>query len=515
MLRRSTRCLSVPFPVLRAEDKFPRFDLCIIGGGPGGVAAALRAVEFGRSVCIVEADRIGGADAWGGCVSSKMLWEISRSMSKLAGSNFSTNLLSHVDTKELVNSIESRRIMATLQQACLAKEEEYRQILSAAGVALIRGQATFANEQEIDIHTQGTGEYRALNADRFLIATGARPRQHVLHPCDHTRVVHSDDIFNLPIPSSMVIIGAGPMGCEFASIFANLGRTDLRLIDKATRILPKEDEDVAMSVQNQLVARGVTIHHDCRLFDLEAVANGCQYSIRNICTGKVDTFHVERALVAIGRQSNVEALGLENTRMRVKNGQLEMDAYNRCRPYQHIYCIGDACGGQKSVNLAVAAGRAVVNNIYGTAVKQAVSAVVAGNLATNMFLEEEVAAIGMNEMQCREQGVSYIAAKFDYRHLTRSLIMGQSEGFVKLITTQNREKRVLGVRAVGPHAGSVVEMASLLIRNGESVYELLKHQAAYPSMVSGVVECAHHIVGRSSHQYGRIGGVSLTKWSPS
>lgn len=504
----------VPFPVLRSAGAFPRFDLCIIGGGPGGIAAAMRAVDYGKSVCIVEADHVGGADLWGGTLPSKMMWQLADFASTLTDSAFTKDLLDQHTVRGLVDGIRGDRITALMQKTCAEKEAEWRHLLAAAGVHVIPGKASFASPHEVDVHTKGTGEYRSLQADNFIIATGSQPRSHSLAVCDHERIVNSSDIFQLPVPKSMVVIGAGAMGCEVASMYAKLGRTKIYLIDKAARVLPKEDEDVAMYVQKHLIRRGVIIHHDCRLFDLEAVGAECQYSVRNICTGDIETYHVERAMVAVGRVPNLGTLGLENTKMRVENAMLERDEYSRCKPYKHIFCIGDATGTQKTVNIAQAAGLAAVDTMFGSAPKLAVNTSVLSNISTNMFLESEVAGIGMNEEQCRAKGISYSVAKVELRHLTRSVMMGRSDGFVKLIVTNNREKRVLGVRAVGPHAGSVVEVASLPIRNNESVYAMLKHNPAYPSLVEGVTECAAMLVSRNQRRSDVVDRISIKTWTP-
>ncbi|KAG5497708.1 hypothetical protein JKF63_03974 [Porcisia hertigi] len=514
MLLRTSVLFNVPFPVLRSAGAFPRVDVCIIGGGPAGIAAAMRAVDYGKSVCIIEARHVGGADLWSGTVPSKMFWEIADFAASLTGPEFARELLDPQQTRSIVSGIPSERITQFLQKTCAEKEREYRALLKATGVQLIEGKAAFATPNEVDIHTEGTGEYRSIQADNIVIATGSSPRSHALAKCDRTRTVNSTDLFHLPIPASMVVVGAGATGCEVASMFAKLGRTKVYLVDKAARILPNEDEDVAMYVQRHLIRRGVVIHHDCRLFDLEACEADCQYSVRNIWTGDIETYNVERAMVAVGRRPNLETLGLENTKMQVENGILHCDFYNRCKPYKHIYCIGDATGSQRTVGTALTAGRAVVDTMFGSTPKLAVSPTVLTNIATNMFLENEVAAIGLNEQQCREEGIGYMVAKIEYKHLLRSVVMGVKDGFVKMIVTNNREKRVLGVRAVGPHAGSVVEVASLPIRNKESVYTMLKHNPAYPSLVSGLTDCAAMLVGRSALRSDVVDGVSIKTWAP-
>lgn len=481
----------------------------------------MRAVSLQKRVCVVEAGRVGGADVWNGTVQSKTLWEMGQFVSKLTSSDFTGRLMDPAAAAQVATTaVDDNRIRDTLQRVSAQMEQQRMDVMKASGVELIRGKATFSGEHEVDVHTEGSGEYRELSADYFIIATGSKPRGHPLYPTDHRRVLTSDDMFNLPqVPRSLVIIGGGPMGCEFASCYARLGKTKVALVDKAPRILPKEDEDVAKRVEAQLERRGVRLHHHSHLFDLEPFEKpdrsgegGCYYTVQKVLGGELQTFKAERALVVIGRVPNYDGLGLEQTKMRVQNGQLVVDEYNRCRPYEHIYCVGDACNDRKTVSLAQAAARAAVHAIFTSKPRYPVNSRVIRNFSTDVFLDEEVAGIGLNEQQCRERGISYLATSYDYAFMTRTAMMAETNGFVKLLVTNDREKQVLGVRAVGPHSGSVVEAVSLAIRNEASVYSLLKLNPAYPSVVQGLVECARLTVGRGSMMhYGK--GIEVREWT--
>lgn len=499
-------CLRYPVPVLRRADKFPHFDICIIGGGPGGIAAAMRAASHNKKVCIVEAKRLGGADIWAGTIQSKALWEMAKFASKMTDRHGLAECVLEEDMLGKIKAaVNPERIQAALWKLSETREAQVRDFVLSSGIALITGKATFASEKEIDVHTEGTGEYRALTADYFIIATGSNPRQQSMCPTDGKRVITSNEIFEVPIPKSLIIVGSGRMGCEFASMFAHLGKTKVFMVDRAVRILPKLDVDVAEHVSSHLAERGVTIYQNCRLLDLEVVdggdgLGGCQYTVQNATTGVVETGLVERTLVTVGRRPNYTGLGLENTKMRVRNGRLQLDEYHRCTPYNHIYCIGDASGDRGVVNIAQTVARAVVEDIYSLKARRVVDSTTVNNFASVTFLEEEVSSIGLSEKDCREQKISYIASKFNHSVLARATILGETDGFVKMIVTNDGRKTVLGVHAVGNQATSVVEAASLAVRNRLSVYEFLKNNPGYPSMVLGLVECARLTIGRGSWQ---------------
>lgn len=526
MFRRSFLLWTLPVPVQRRADNFPHYELCVIGSGPGGVAGAMRAASLGRKVCIVEAKRLGGRDIWNGTLQSKTLWEMGKFVAKATTqSGYVDGILDPSVVPQIKAAVDRDRIRRSLQHISEQREATIQNMILRTGIDIIAGTATFSNAHEIDIKSCETGEYRGLSADYFLIATGSAPAEHPLCPSDHKRVVTSDDVFSQPIPKSLVIIGAGPMGCEFASMYASLGLSKVYLVDHAPRILPREDDDVASSVQESLTRLGVTVHHECHLFELTAFddgeVGGVQYSLQNKKSGCIETNLVDMALVTVGRRPYYRGLGLENTKMRLSNGHLVVDEYNRCQPYRHIYCVGDAGNDLKLVNVAQAMARAAVQHMYGLTPPVVVSSKSINNFSTNMFLDEEVACVGLSERQCQEQQIGYFVSKYSNSFLARAQVSGETNGFVKLIVTNDRQKRVLGVRAVGPHAASIVETVSLAIRNKQSVYDLLRLNAPYPSMVLSVVECARMLVGRGSwNSWSKPGddpntsATSIREWRP-
>ncbi|EPY27431.1 dihydrolipoamide dehydrogenase [Angomonas deanei] len=457
-------------------------------------------------------------DLWGGTLPSKTLWEISKSISHMTSPTLTGRFMDPSLSEKVKGHVDHTKIMDAVRETSEVRERQINQFIKAAGIEVINGKATFENEREIDVYA-GKGEYNTISSDYFLIATGSVPREHPLYPCDHKLICNSNDIFKMPLPKSIVIIGAGPMGCEFAAMFANMGTIKVFLVDKDERILPREDEDLSDAVYNGLVARGVTVHRFSQLFDMDYVEDPVtkqtmiQYSIQNMKTGKAESITVERALVTMGRRPYNEGLGLENLKVHVKDGVIDADNLNRCKPYKHIYCVGDATKDMKTVSAAQVSARHAINSMYGASPMRQIPRFIP-NMTVGWFFDEEVAAIGMNESQCQERHIGYIVAKQEYTHLSRGIITGQTKGFVKLIVTNDREKRVLGVRAMGMHAGSIVELASLAIRNGSSAYELLKLNPAYPSVAVGLVECVRLVLGRASRQSNQGDEAVVKSWVP-
>lgn len=516
MFRRSTISFLAREPRMKqkARDPLPHFDVCVIGAGPAGVASALRAVDYDKTVCLIEKSRVGGADLWNGALQSKTMWEMSKFMSNVkyggAARIYGNN---DVPDKMVLNEEKMRQ---GLVHAAEFREKQLLQAISAAQIRQLKGSAMFASPTEVNVYNPETGEYNIVTADYFIIATGSAAREHPHYPTDGENIITSDHIMMQPLPKSIVVVGAGVIGCEFAAILANLGKTRVNIIDKAPRILPMEDEDIALYVQGMLEKKGVTVHHNSSLFDMQAYEDehgqkGVQYMIQNNQTKEHSVHNVERALISIGRLPNYKGLGLENTKCRVTDNRMKVDEYQRCVPHMNIYAVGDATMDIALVNMGETEGRNAIDHIYSSR-KETVPVI--DNLSTIMFLDEEVAAVGMNEQDCRKQQVSYMMARYGYEFVSRAVAMGDIKGFIKIIVTNDREKRVLGVRAVGAHASSVVELASLAIHNHQSAYELAELMTAYPAITQGFQECLRMLLGRSVLKPNVFPQLIMRTWTP-
>jgi dihydrolipoamide dehydrogenase len=510
MLRRSLRSLQGR----GNSNAGKRFDVTVIGAGPSGITAALRAVEFrqhGRStplrVCLIEKEELGGADLWNGALQSKTMWEMAKFYDKAR--TFGKGIYEGDITERLV--INEDKMQKTLFNVAETRRKQLAESIKSSGVLFIKGTARFLSEHKIAVAT-ADDEYN-IESDYFIIACGSVPRSHPQFPCDDTLIVSSDDIMKLPIPKSLVIVGAGVIGCEFASIYANFGKTNVRIIEKTKRMLPMEDEDIASYVELLLSKKDVAFHHECGLDNLERVEVDGQkmvrYTVKNQRTGALESHLVERALISIGRVPNYGPLALEAAGCKIERGMLVVDEHQRCKP--HIYAVGDATVDIALVNMGETEAINAIDHIYKP---KREAKHVTDNLSTIMFLDQEVAAVGLNEQSCRKANIAYVAARYGYDFVTRAIVMGAAEGFVKIIVSNDRQKTVLGVRAVGAHASSIVELASLAIHNNQSVYDLCDILTAYPAMTQGFQECLRMLIGRSILKPNVFKELRLWEWVP-
>lgn len=484
-----------------------KFDVCVIGGGPAGIAAAIRAYDFGKKACIIEKNRIGGADFWNGALQSKTLWEMAKFSQTINGALESKIFL----PEKKIPEIKHETVQKALLEVAKVREEQVLNQFKASNIPVFKGMGSFITPNSVSV--KGSGDPQVIEADYFVIAAGAKPRSHPTAVEDGKVIFSSDDIMLQPFPKSIVIIGAGVIGCEFATIFANFGFSEVHIIEKNNRIISVEDDDISIFIQELLEKKGVVIHRNCEMVENRTENGVFKYTLKNRLDGTKQTFEVEKALVSIGRVPNNSGLNLDAIGVKLKNGKLERDQYFRVMPHKHIYSCGDVSTRAALVNVGQLEGRSCVEHMY-TPYPETQNIATMENLSTIMFLDEEVAAVGFNEKQCRENNIAYKMSKYGYEFVGRALTMGNINGFVKLIVTNDSKMQVLGVRAVGLHASSIIEIASLAIANHESIFNLSELSAAYPSVSCAFQECVRLLLGTSTLKPNVFPQIVIKEWSP-
>ncbi|HSO40630.1 MAG TPA: NAD(P)/FAD-dependent oxidoreductase [Labilithrix sp.] len=467
------------------------WDLCVLGAGPGGYAAAMRAHDLGKRVVIVDRGQVGGAGIHAGALSSKTMWHLSNDYACAARADRGYHAVGGLEVsypnviESVRTAVSERRSLLDRQLACLATPSE-----SGAIVTLVRGSARFTSPGSVEVKRHD-GVVETIDAKHFLIATGSRPRVPDTIPVDGEYVVTSDQIEAFPsFPESMVIVGAGVVGCEYATIFANYGKTKIHIIDRQPRILPFEDEDVAEEVASSFESMGVVIHRASKLESLKVVDGKVEYVITN-AEGKVETIRVERALVSVGRIPNTVDLGLEAAGVKLdKGGGVIVENTRTSAP--HIHAAGDVTMDIALVNVAELEGRYAVEAMFGLDPRpiryEALSAI--------MFLKPEVASVGLNEIKAREQNIPYRVGVVSNRLISRNIAMRETHGFIKVLASPDTH-RILGLRVVGPEASSTIQGIAFLI-DQEATLEDIDHCVhPHPAITEGVQECARMLLGRS------------------
>lgn len=372
-----------------------RIDLCVIGAGPSGYAAAMRALDFGKKVLLIEKNLVGGAGIHNGALSSKAWWELSRDYYSLRknGSAFHFSV-PKVDFKRLKKEITratfDRRDLLEFHMNALGKDKQ-------GLLTFLQGTASLVDAHTVEVSNDGRST--KFEVEHIILATGSQPRKLPSLPIDGKIVFTSDDIDILDEwPSSMVIVGAGVIGCEFATIFSNFGSTKVSLIDKGDRILPFEDEDVVHVIERNLERKGVVIHRNSRLTEMRIIDNEVEYQLE-YSSGRKELFHVEKALVSIGRVPNYKNLGLEEIGIKMnERGIIDTDTQTSV---SNIYAVGDITADIALVNVGELEGRYAAERIFGKPSHE----LIYENISTIMFLEPEIAGVGLNEIQAQAKGL--------------------------------------------------------------------------------------------------------------
>ena len=464
-----------------------KFDLCVIGAGPSGFAAAMRALDFGKRVALVERNKVGGAGIFDGALSSKTLWELSESYQLTRNTNLGYTVYD--------SEVHFSSVMHQAHRAVAEKHVQLKKQISyfekTGRLTFFKGHAKFASKNEIGI-TDSEGQSQTIWADNIVMAVGSRPRYLPHIPIDEKIILTSDGVSSLPdFPKSIVILGAGVIGCEFATIFSNFGKTKVFLIDKEERILPFEDEDISHAVAANLEDNGAVIHHGASLEKMSIVDGKVEY-VLSFKDGRKETHTVEKALISVGRVSNCENLGLEAAGVALNERGCIDDEHTRSN-VPNIYAVGDFTADISLVNVGELEGRHAVERMFGSPKRE----LVYENISTIMFLNPEVASVGLNETQARKKKIPYRIAIMHYRYVNRALAMHKLDGFFKILVSDDDDMKILGMRVMGPHASSTIMAVALMISMDIGIEHLAELIFPHPSIPEGIQECARMLMGNS------------------
>jgi len=459
-------------------------DLVIIGSGPGGYVAAIRAAQLGLKVSVVEKDpKFGGTCLHRGCIPTKALLRTAGMLDEIrSAERFGIEVASP--------SLDLEKAQAFKQQVVDKSAKGIEYLFKKYGVEGVRGRGRLVGSHEVEL--AGEGGTTTFEARHILIATGSIPRQLPFLPTDGKRVLSSDDLLEVSnVPSSLVVLGAGAVGCEFASIFNSFG-TEVVLVEMLPRVLPLEDEEISRQLQRSLKKRGIKIHTGSRLKDAVLTDSGLEIEIdREDGGGKSLT--AEALLMAVGRAPVTSDLGLEALGIRLNRGYVEVNELMQT-DVPHIYAIGDVVDTPWLAHVASAEGILVAEHLAGRHVRP----IDYDRIPAVTYCEPEVASVGLTEAQAIERGYEVTTGKFPFTALAKAAIEGHTEGFVKIVR-ETRYDELLGVHIIGRHATDLIAEACIALQVESTTEELFRTIHAHPTLSEAVAEAAHAAVGHAIH----------------
>ncbi|MDP2911629.1 MAG: dihydrolipoyl dehydrogenase [Candidatus Omnitrophota bacterium] len=427
-----------------------KYDLAIIGSGPCGYVAAIRASQLGLKTCIFEKDKIGGVCLNWGCIPTKAL-------------SASANALYNIERASEFG-INVKGFDLDFSKVYERKESIVKKLSSGIEMLLKAGKLEIIREYaEIKSPTSIKTANSEIEAKNILIATGSIPFEIPNIPFDHTNILSSTDILELKtIPKKLIIVGGGVIGCEFASIFRSFG-SEITIIEAMPQLLPNEDEEIARKIEQIFKRRGIKVLTNTKIDKID----------------KGDT-----ALISVGRSANSKGLGIEALGIETNKGWIRVDESFRTN-IKDIYAAGDIKGGMLLAHLASKEGISCVEGICGNKYPIDYNVV-----PSCIFTHPEIASVGLNEKTAKNKGMDAKARKFLFGAIGKSHVLGETDGFIKLVVDAKSDK-ILGCQIIGPHATELIAEISVCVQFGITSEKLASVIHAHPTLSEIICEVAY------------------------
>jgi dihydrolipoamide dehydrogenase len=459
-------------------------DLVVIGSGPGGYVAAIRAAQLGMKVTVVEKDdRFGGTCLLRGCMPTKAL-------------------LHSADLYEQVKAAEAFGVRPGEVSLDVARVHEYKRgvidknakgvayLFKKNGIETVQGFGRVTGPNRVQV---GDGDgAQTIEAKHVLIATGSAPRDLPFAPANGDTILNSDHLLDHEaVPKSLVVLGAGAVGVEFASVFNAFG-SEVTLVEVLPRILPIEDEEVSKEVTRAFRKRKIRSLTSTKLASAEAIDGGLRLTLER--EGKEpETLETELLLVAVGRAPVTAELGLEALGVELDRGYVRVNETMRTA-VPSIYAIGDVVDTPWLAHVAMQEGILAVEHMAGEEVRP----LNYDHVPSCTYCDPEVGSVGLSEAEARDRGFEVATGKFPFTALGKAAILGKTAGFVKVVRDTKYDE-LLGVHIVGAHATDLIAEACVALKIESTTEELMRTMHAHPTLSEAVGEAAHAALGHAIH----------------
>ena len=457
--------------------------IAIIGGGPGGYVAAVKAAQLGAQVVLVEKEYIGGTCLNTGCIPTKVLLH-STDIFHLLKTDAGSLGLEMENLKVNWKDLQTRKDLVATQLV-----EGVKNLLRSGNIEVVEGSARFASRSSLQVDLAGGGSKR-VSFDRAIVATGSKPIVIPVPGHDLDGVITSREAMSLEeIPKSLCIIGGGVIGVEFANIYSNLG-TEVTIVEMLPDLVSNMDSEIVESLEGALAENGVKIHKSTKVLKIEKADAGLMVSAEN--EKETIGINAEKVLMATGRKPAGDDLGLEDIGVNVERGAIQVDRLFKT-DVDNIYAIGDCTGGVQLAHVASASGLMVAELIMGKRM-----AMDFRTIPYAVYTKPELAAVGMTEKEAVGKGYRIKVGRFPMYGNGKAVITGDVRGLVKIVADEGTGE-VLGVHIAGSSATELIAAAAVAIRLEATVDELLTTIYAHPTVGESIHEAAESVFGRAIH----------------
>ncbi|PIP68534.1 MAG: dihydrolipoyl dehydrogenase [Candidatus Omnitrophica bacterium CG_4_9_14_0_2_um_filter_42_8] len=435
-----------------------KYDLAIIGSGPCGYVAGIRAAQLGLKTCIFEKDRIGGVCLNWGCIPTKALSASAIALYNIErASEFGINVKSY--------DLDFAKVYERKENIVKKLSMGVEMLLKARKLDIIKENAQIKSPSIVKTANL------EIEAKNILIAAGSVPFELPGILFDHTDILSSTDILELKaIPKSLIIVGGGVIGCEFASIFRSFG-SEITIIEAMSQLLPNEDEEIARKLEQLFKRRGIKV-------------------LTNTKIDKIDKG--DKAFIAVGRSPNSKGLGLEALGVECNKGWIKVNENFRTN-VNNIYAAGDIKGGMLLAHVASKEGIAAVEHMAGNSQPIDYNAV-----PSCIFTNPEIASVGLNKLAAKNKGIEVKVRKFLFSAIGKAHVLGETDGFIKLVTDSKNDK-IVGCQIIGPHATGLIAEISPCIQFGITSEKLASVIHAHPTLSEIICEVSEAVHNKAIH----------------
>ncbi len=451
----------------------------ILGSGPAGIAAALRAAQLGEKVCVVEQNQLGGVCLNRGCIPTKVLLRSARIFSQIKrAGDWGINVEGA--------TLDFKRAWGRKDRVVNALRKSMQASLDDSGVEVVIGRGRLRGTSEVEV-VLPDGGVRLLESSRVIVATGSSPMEHPSLSVDGLKVITSDHALGFEsLPKSIIIIGGGYIGCEFGYMFNEFG-AEVTLVEKLDHLLGDMDADIGEALEREFIRAGMRVVKGAEIESLDVKEDGIRAQV--YVDGKGEFLDAERALVCIGRVPNTDDLGLAETGVRIdQRGYVEVDG--RClSSVPSIYAVGDITDRGQLANVAYRQGVVAVESALGYD-----SVMDYRVLPYCVFSQPEVASVGLGERDARAMGLEVRTAIFELRQLGKAWVSADTGGFIKL-TIEASSRKIVGVQILGAYASFLIGEAALVIKTGMCLEDLAASMPVHPTFSEALVEAARRFLG--------------------
>jgi len=461
-------------------EKVP-YDLIVIGSGPGGYSAAVRAGQYGLKTAIVEKDpKLGGTCLHVGCIPTKALLHTADVWERFVHSDEEGILCEkpRIDYPKVID--RKNKIVAKH-----AKGVEF--LMKKNKVECIKGYGVLKGNGRVEVRgEQGT---QTLEAKNILLATGSEARMLPGLKADGTRVLTNIEILSMTaIPKTLAIIGAGAVGVEFASIFNRFG-TEVTILEMLPRVVPVEDEEISKELERVFRKNKIRVETSSKVENVQVLADACKITV-TLSNGKKEDICAEKLLVAVGRKPNTEKVGVENTKIELDRGFVKVNQWQQTAE-PGVYAIGDIVAGTPQLaHVATMQGLVAVAHMAG----KPVTPINRNRIPGATYTDPGIGSVGLTEAQARAQGYKVKVGKFPFAANSKASILGSHDGFVKIVADE-RYGEILGVHIIGPEAFELLGEAVTAIESEATVETMMHTIHAHPTLYEAMGEAFNNVYG--------------------